>query len=157
MEKKLKEYLEKCNIEYKTHEHPTVFTVAESKELKKNIPGLHTKCLFLKDDREFFYLVCMPGEKRLDIKSLRSRLGAKKLHFASPEELKAELNVTPGSVSVFCMIYAKKTKLILDEEIWNAPIANFHPNINTATLELNHDNFKKFYDSIKKEKEIMKL
>jgi len=158
MEKGLKDYLEKYKIEYKSHSHQAVFTVEESKDLKKNIPCLHTKSLFLKDEKGRFYLVSMKADKRLDIKSLRKTLNVRKLHFASPEELKAELKLTPGSVSVFGMIYASaNTKLILDEDVWNAKIVNFHPNINTATLELTHNEFKKFYDSIKKGKEIIKL
>jgi len=157
MEKRLKDYLDKHNIKYNTHSHPAVFTVSESKKLKKDIPGLHTKSLFLKDDGENYYLVCMPGEKRLDIRSLQLRLNVKKIHFASPEELKAELNITPGSVSIFTMIYSKSTKLILDEELWNAEIVTFHPNINTATLELTHKNLKKFCDSLKKEKSVVSL
>jgi len=158
MEKRLKDHLEKYKIEYKSHAHPPVFTVEESKELKKNIPGLHTKSLFLKDENGKFYLISMKADKRLDIKSLRSTLNVRKLHFASPEELKAELKLTPGSVSVFGMIYASSnTKLILDEAVWNAKIVNFHPNINTATLELTHNEFKKFYDSIKKEKSVIQL
>ena len=156
-DKELQDYLGKQDIDYIQHEHPPVFTVEESKTLKQNIPGLHTKSLFLKTDKKNYYLVCMPAEKRLDIKSLRKKLGAKKLHFASPEELKAELNLTPGSVSIFGMIYAKSTHLIIDREVWTADIVSFHPNINTATLEINREDLEKFYNSLKSEKEIMEL
>ena len=157
MDQNLKQYLRKHNIQYKFHEHPAVFTVEESKILKKDIPGLHTKSLFLKDDKARFYLVCMLADKRLDIKSLRKSLSLQKLHFASPEELKSELNLTPGSVSIFGMIYAKSTKLLLDKDIWNAEITCFHPNINTATLEITHENLEIFYNSLNCEKQIIEL
>src|SRR3989344_5822009 len=144
MDKHLLEYLDNLKIKYKIHEHQAVFTVAESSALIKGLPGLHMKNLFLKDDQGRFYLVCMEAEKRLDIKSLRKQLKVEKLHFASPEELKGELNLTPGSVSIFGMIYAKTTKLLLDKKGWEAEIINFHPNVNTATLELTHKDFEKF-------------
>lgn len=157
MDETLLKYLETHNIKYKTHFHQAVFTVEESKKVDKGIPGLHTKNLFLKSEKGKFYLVCMPGDKRLDIKSLSKLLNAGKLSFAYPEQLKEHLNLTPGSVSIFGMIYAKSVKLILDKKVWDAEIVGFHPNINTSTLELTHENLEKFYNSLKSEKEIIEL
>jgi Ala-tRNA(Pro) deacylase len=157
MNSKLEEYLKKHNIQYTEHQHRAVFTVAESREIKKSIPGISTKSLFLKDDKKNFYLVCMPGEKRLNIKSLRQRLNAKKLQFASPSDLMGHLHVSPGSVSIFCMIHPEDVKLIIDKEVWEAERSGFHPNINTATLEIDHENLEKFYHSLPGEKKILDL
>ncbi|HUB92413.1 MAG TPA: prolyl-tRNA synthetase associated domain-containing protein [Candidatus Saccharimonadales bacterium] len=151
----LKSYLEKLGISYKEYGHKPVFTVDEAAFLKNEIPGMHTKNLFLKDDRGNFYLVCIAAEKRLDMKALRKRLGAGKLQFATPEEMKAELNLTPGSVSLFGIIYSKRTRLLLDKDIWDAAIVSFHANINTETLELRHEGLEKFYNSLRNAKEIM--
>ena len=157
MDVNLKIYLEKYKIEYKLYEHPAVFTVAESKKIKINIPALHTKCLFLKDENSKFYLVAIPAEKRLNILFLRKKFNLKKLHFASEEELKSELNLTPGSVSIFGMIYSKSVYLIIDKSIWDANKAGFHPNINTSTIVLDHSNLEKFYNSLKSDKEVLGL
>jgi Ala-tRNA(Pro) deacylase len=157
MDENLKKYLEEHKILYEIHEHPAVFTVAESKELLKNKSYFHTKSLFLRDDKKRYYLVCMAASKRLDVRALEKSLGVKKLNFSSPEELKAELNLTPGSVSIFGMIYAKRVFLILDKEIWDAQVSGFHPNINTATLEIDHNNLEKFINSLSCRKEIMEL
>jgi Ala-tRNA(Pro) deacylase len=157
MDAALKFYLDKHNISYVEHKHPAVFTVEESKKLKQLIPGLHCKCLFLKDNNRNFYLVALPAEKRLDIKSLREKLQVKKLNFGSPEELKEKLNLTPGSVSIFGMIYAKDVAFILDQEVWNAETSGFHPNINTATLEIKHEDLEKFYNSLNSEKHVIEL
>jgi hypothetical protein len=79
------------------------------------------------------------------------------------KELKAELNLTPGSVSIYGMINAVNSKnsksitLILDQVVWNSDSVGFHPNINTSTLELTHENLEKFYNTLKCKKEIMKL
>ncbi len=157
MDSNLKQYLEKHDIQYKIYNHEAVFTVEQSSSIKMKIPGKHAKCLFLKDEKQNFYLIALPAEKRLDTKSLKNKLKIKKLNFAGPEELKKELNLTPGSVSIFGMIYAKNTNLIIDKELWDAELAGFHPNINTSTILLNHENLEKFYNSLNAKKEIIEL
>ncbi|MCH7568165.1 MAG: hypothetical protein IIA87_01975 [Nanoarchaeota archaeon] len=159
MERKLKNYLEKNNVKYVLHKHPAVFTVKESKRLKKNIPGLNCKTLFLKDNKRKFYLVGMPADKRLDNKKLRAHLNIRKIRFGTVEELKDKVNLTPGSVSIFGMIYINSynIKLILDKEVWESDVVGFHPNINTETLEIKHEDLEKFYNSLDCEKEVIEL
>ncbi|MEK6850432.1 MAG: prolyl-tRNA synthetase associated domain-containing protein [Nanoarchaeota archaeon] len=159
MEENLKKYLSKNNVKYVIHEHKAVFTVNESKnDLKiKSIPGIRTKSLFLKDKDKNFYLICLPGNKRLNTKCLKEKLNVNELHFASPEELKSQLNLMPGSVSIFGMINAKNVTLIIDEDVWQANITGFHPNINTATLEIKHEDLEKFVHSLNCKQIIVKL
>ena len=109
----LKEYLEAHKIKYKEHKHPAVFTVEQSKKIKLTYTGMHTKSLFLKDNKGNFYLISMNANKKLDTKILKKYLNIKKLHFASPEELKSKLNVTPGSVSIFSIINDKNNEINL--------------------------------------------
>lgn len=154
----LKSYLDSLGISYKLHTHSAVFSVSESKKIIRNkIPGVRTKSLFLKDENNRFYLVWMPGEKRLNMKNLRNKLNIKEVYFASPEELKSNLYVAPGSVSPLALLNAKNTKLIVDAEIFDAEIVDFHPNINTESLEVKNEGIKKLYSSFKCEKEILEL
>ena len=74
-----------------------------------------------------------------------------------PEELKKEVNLTPGSVSIFGAINSKKVVLIIDKEVWNSDKCGFHPNINTSTLVLDHSNLEKYYNSLPNEKMILEL
>jgi len=155
----LKSYLAKHNISYKLHKHPAVFTVEQSKKEPaiQGIPGVRTKSLFLKDEKGKFYLVSMAGEKRLNIRALEKHLKVKHLQFGSPEELKSELKLAPGSVSIFSLIHTSNTRLIIDKDVWNAEIAGFHPNVNTATLVIDHENLEKFCNSLKCKKEVLEL
>lgn len=158
-DKKLESYLRLRGITYVSVKHPAVFSVEESKTLRERFSPacMHCKTLFLKDETGRFYLVGMNAYKRLDTKRIERHLGIKKLRFASPIELKQELNLTPGSVSIFGIIYSPQTYFILDEEVWNAERAGFHPNINTETLELMHEDLEKFYHSLSNKKEILML
>ena len=157
MDNLLKEYLDKRNIIYKIHHHLAVFTVSESKKIKQAHIGKHTKSLFLKDENGKFYLVSMEAEKKLDTKKLKKHLNVKELKFASPQELKKHLNISPGSVSILNLIYSNSVYLIVDKKIWDADSVGFHPNVNTATLELDHKNFVKYYESLSCKKEILDL
>lgn len=149
-------YFRKHNIHFTLYEHPAVFTVAESDKVTKHIPGARSKNLFLKDENNTFYLVSMPGEKRLNTKSLRQHFKVKEMNFTTPFELKEQLNITPGSVSLFCMIYAsEKIILVIDKEIWSAEIAGFHPNFNTSTIVLDHRNLEKFISTLKNKIEVI--
>ncbi len=157
MEETLRNYLVNLKIQYLVHNHPPIFTVEESKRIIKEYAYLHTKNLFLKDDKGSFYLVCLPAEKRLNIKFLEQHSQVKKLRFGSPAELKSELNLTPGSVSIFGIIHSKATSLILDQDVWDAEKVGFHPNLNTSTLEITHSELEKFYASLACKKEVIKF
>jgi Ala-tRNA(Pro) deacylase len=157
MEPTLKTYLEKHNIQYQSYEHPAVFTVEEAKKTKEQIPAAHAKCLFLKSDKGNFYLVGMQADKRLNINALQKALQVKKLRFSSAEELKEHLKLTPGSVSIFGLIHSEEVIFLLDEEVWRSDSVGFHPNINTATLVIDHENLEKYYNSLPNEKQIVQL
>lgn len=159
MEKELLRYLEENHIEYTLHAHKAVYTVAESQAdpAIQKIPGLRCKTLFLKDEKGSFYLIGMPGEKRLDFKRLQDALTVKKLRMASPEELLRETGLIPGSVSIFGAVGNTQVVLVLDEEVWDAQRVCFHPNINTETLELPHDSLEKYYRFVPNKKRIISL
>ena len=49
--RELIELLIKANIKFSKFDHPPLFTVNESKMLRKNTEGAHTKNLFLKNNK----------------------------------------------------------------------------------------------------------
>lgn len=143
-------YLKNLGIEYKLHEHPAVFTVAEADQYYKDVDGGKSKNLFLQNkNKSNYYLVILEGTKRLEIDALRANLNESKLSFASPQKLKEFLGLTPGSVSPFGLINdkEKRVKVVIDEDLWKYDRLHYHPNVNTATLELSRNDFKKFLDS----------
>jgi Ala-tRNA(Pro) deacylase len=145
------------NIFFIKHIHPPVYTVAESNEIIGDTKYLHTKSLFLKDNSSNFYLITLVAKKRLPMKFLEKHLSVKKLRFASSEELKKELDLTPGSVSPFGILNSRNVYFILDKEVLNSPCAGFHPNNNASTLELSKENIKRFFDLLKCNKEVLEI
>ena len=63
-------------IAHVTHRHAPVFTVAESAEIKANLPGGHSKNLFLKDKKGRLYLLCALGDAKVDLNAVAKLIGA---------------------------------------------------------------------------------
>jgi Ala-tRNA(Pro) deacylase len=130
--------LAELGIETVTVEHPAVFTVAESSLLERQLPGGHTKNLFLKDKRDRLFLVVALGHAHIDLKSLHKKLACDRLSFGRPELLMEVLGVPAGSVTPFAIINdtAGRVTVILDADMMRHERLNFHPLENTATTNI---------------------
>ena len=144
--------LDLLGIKYKKFEHPVMHTVEDAGKLEFKIPGGVNKCLFLRNKKgDKHYLVLIKGSKRLDLKNLEKLLNEIRLSFASPERLMKYLRVTPGSVSPFGLINdsEKVVTFIIDNELLIQDEIALHPNINTQTLVLKKEDFKKYLEWVK--------
>ena len=125
-------------IESTTHRHPPVFTVAESRFLRGQLPGAHCKSLFLKDKKDQLWLVVALGDRQVDLKTLPKNIGAARLSFGRPEVLAKTLGVEPGSVTPFALINdaGGRVRVVLDKTMLEHDLLNYHPLKNTATTTL---------------------
>ena len=151
--------LQKLGIEVTTTRHPPVFTVTEAKALRGQLPGAHTKNLFLKDKKQVLWLVVALEDRTIDLKALRHRIGAAPLSFASADALRARMGVEPGSVTPFALIndVGAVVRVVLDAEMMRAEILNFHPLINTATTAITASGLRAFIRSCGHEPAIVDL
>lgn len=140
------DFLAGLGIATKTHEHPAVFTVAESLAIEQAMPGGHTKNLFLKDKKDRIYLVVAMNDARIDLKSLHKTIGSDRLSFGKAELLVEVLGVLPGSVTPFSVINDKigRVTVILDAEMMEQDLLNYHPLENTATTAIARDDLLRF-------------
>lgn len=132
-------YLAELGIETTTIEHAPVFTVEESRHLRGEIAGAHTKNLFLRDNKKTFFLVCLDEATVVDLKGLRARIGARGgLSFASPDALMERLGVQPGSVSPFAVLNdaAGAVTVAIGADLLAGEIINCHPLTNTRTTSI---------------------
>ncbi|MEL7048371.1 MAG: prolyl-tRNA synthetase associated domain-containing protein [Pseudomonadota bacterium] len=125
-------------ISFTTHTHDPVFTVAESDDLHRLIPGAHTKNLFLKDAKARLFLVVAHHETPVALKQLHKRLGAARFSFGKAELLKEVLGVEPGSVTAFAAMndLENKVTVVVDSELQKSEIINAHPLQNDATTSV---------------------
>lgn len=127
-------------------EHPPVHTVEEALPYWTALEGVHTKNLLLKGAKGGLWLVCVPTDRRLDLKALAAQVGAKKFSFASGETLLDALGVVQGSVSPLALINDKAhaVQLVLAADMMSKPRITVHPLVNTATVSLTSAELLKF-------------
>ncbi|SUS05242.1 DNA-binding protein [Candidatus Defluviicoccus seviourii] len=130
--------LARLGIATRTVRHRPVFTVEEAQSVRDNLPGGHTKNLFLKDKKGALWLVVAEETAAVDLKTLPARIGAGRLSFANATALKDVLGIAPGSVSPFALINdtAHVVRLVLDARLMRLDPLNFHPLDNSATTAI---------------------
>lgn len=137
-------------IVVRTFEHRPVFTVAESEAIKSDIPGGHSKNLFVKDRKGRLYLVVAHAETRIDLKRLGEALQVSgRLSFGSADLLREVLGVEPGSVTPFAVVNDRggQVSVIIDERLMRHEPVNFHPLVNTATTGIARADLVRFLEA----------
>src|SRR5262252_955397 len=142
--------LDALGIPHSTQQHPALFTVEQSRILRGQIPGGHTKNLFLRDKKYEIYLVVALEDANIDLKGLHRRLGANgRFSFGSAQLLREVLGVEPGAVTPFGAINDTEGRVtvVLDAAMMEHETLNYHPLVNTMTTSINRDDLIKFLES----------
>jgi Ala-tRNA(Pro) deacylase len=132
-------YLDRLGIAHSTIEHPPLHTVEESQALRGEIPGGHSKNLFVKDKKSRVFIVTAREDARLDLKRLHEAIGASgRVSFCPGDQLEALWGVRPGSVTPFGAINDPdgKVTVVVEKALIQMDPVNFHPLENTATTTL---------------------
>ena len=130
--------LDRAGIAWTCDEHEPVFTVEASAQLHAEIPGMHTKNLFLKDGSGQFWVVSAPHDATINLKALPAAIGSKKVSFGKAEDMERLIGISPGSVTPLAAINdtAGLVRFVIDQRLAEAARVNVHPLRNTATLGL---------------------
>lgn len=158
-QEELLEILDNIGIEYTNHEHPAVFTVEEAARHHDGIQGAHSKNLFFKDKKKNLFLVVTLADKPIKIKEVAKKIGGKNMSFGKPDLLMEVLGMIPGSVTPFAAVNIEDhdVKIVLDEEMLENDLLNFHPLTNTATTTIKSRDLVKFLEHCGQAPEIIRL
>jgi Ala-tRNA(Pro) deacylase len=140
-------YLASLSIATVTVEHPALHTVEDSQALRGDIPGGHTKNLFVKDKKSSLFLLVVGETAVVDLKRVHEKIGAQgRVSFGSADLLEEVWGVRPGAVTPFGAINDKaaKVRVVLDEAMMRHERLNFHPLVNTRTTGLKGADLIKF-------------
>lgn len=140
-------FLEQQGIRTTTHEHPPLFTVEDSRKLRGQIDGGHTKNLFLKDKKGNYFLLTAEESTVINLKTLHKLLGgASRFSFGKPDALMQHLGVIPGAVTAFGIINDTDgaVTFAMDKKLMEYDILNCHPLVNDATTQIARDDLLRF-------------
>ncbi|MBQ2266065.1 MAG: prolyl-tRNA synthetase associated domain-containing protein [Clostridia bacterium] len=131
--------LEELGIEFEGVSHEHIGTIEGLIEVVEVLGAPIHKNLFLCNAQKTdFYLLVMPGEKPFKTKLLSPQLGCSRLSFAPGEFMEEKINCTPGSASVFGLLFDKSlnVRLVIDKDIKNFEFFGLHPCDNSSSLKI---------------------
>jgi Ala-tRNA(Pro) deacylase len=152
--------LDALGIEHRTVTHPPVFTVEESRALRPELPGGHSKNLFLKPQKVAgpFLLAVLEEGRKVSVNALVRQLGAPRMAFAPAEDLMAQLGVIPGSVTPFGLVNAAPgaVRAVFDRHLIEAcEWVNFHPLTNAMTTGIRPADLLRFLRALGHDPEVV--
>lgn len=134
--------LDALNIEYTQADHQPATTMEACADAERALDTAICKNLFLCNRQQTdFYLLLTPADKVFKTKYLSKELGVARLSFASADKMLEYLNIVPGAVTIFGLMYDKdqKVRLVIDEDILKDEELGAHPCVYTACVKLKTD------------------
>ena len=131
------DYLSEMNIRCDIVEHPAVYTIEEMDSLHIDEGSQVVKNLFVRDDKKKrYFLISVQKDKRVNLDDIRTKLGSRRLSFASESTLQEILGLNKGAVTPLGILNdeACSVEVVLDSELRHFQRIGIHPNENTATL-----------------------
>ena len=159
-DKDLFRFLDDLGIAHSTKEHAPVFTVAESVALRDEIPGGHTKNLFVKDKKDNYFLLTVEEHAAVDLKTVHTVIGAaSRVSFGKPEKLMEYLGVIPGAVTAFGVINDanRAVRIVIDAGLMEFDTINAHPLRNDATTSIGTKDLLAFIEATGHEPLVLKV
>ena len=150
------EQLDNWGIAYTRVDHVPLRTVEDSKKvqgqfLSSEQGGGHIKNLYLRDNKKRNVLLVAEQDRKIDLKTLNTKLGTGRLSFGSAERLMENLGVRPGAVTPLSMINGVETgvQLFIDSELKSCKQIYVHPLVNDRTLGITLEGLQAFFENIK--------
>ncbi|SHF48555.1 prolyl-tRNA synthetase associated domain-containing protein [Lactonifactor longoviformis] len=153
-EKEIRTYklLEELQIPFQRLDHEPMYTIDACREVDRLLGTEICKNLFLcNSNRTEYYLLLLPGRKKLITKEVSGKLGTTRLSFAGEAEMADYLDLTPGSVSVMGLMNDTgcRVQLVIDREVKEQASFACHPCINTSSILLStEDLLEKFLPAV---------
>lgn len=142
--------LQRLGIETRTYDHPAFFTVEEGRAFKAQMPGAHSKTLFVKDKKDNLFLIVCWAETQVDLNALAKDIAASRVSFCNPDLMMTVLGVTPGSVTPFALINdtARRVRVVVDQALTVRTPNYFHPLVNTRSTAIDPQDLLRFLNDL---------
>lgn len=121
-------------IQYDQQEHEPVLTSADAARVRGVSLDAGAKSLLLKTREGAFHLVVIPGSARLDLQKVAALVGAKKVHFASHDDVERVMGCQVGACYPLGSVCGLRP--IVDPTLLTQPRIDFNPGSHTHSIAL---------------------
>ena len=143
--------LEEGGFSVQRIDHIPLRTVADSKQVRDGFlsaedGGGHIKNLYLRDKKKNNFLIVLPEDAEIDLKTLSDRIGAARLSFGSADRLLDHLGVRPGAVTPLAMVTGvhHDVTLYMDSRLRDVRVLYMHPLVNDRTVAMSPSDTEAF-------------
>ena len=132
---RLSQWLQKSEVSFDVLHHEPVFTSEEAAQVRGTPLSSGAKALICKlDDR--FVMFVLPADRKLDSKAARKWFKARKMRFASGDEVLEMTGLKPGSIPPFGSLFGLTT--YCDERLSEQPIINFNAGDHAISISMTY-------------------
>jgi Ala-tRNA(Pro) deacylase len=139
--RRLTEALEREAIPFSQSSHREVRTSEEAAAVRGTPLHSGAKALLVKGEAAFTLLV-MPADMALDSAAARRLIGAKRMRFATPDELLELTGLLPGSVPPFGSLFGLRS--ICDEHLADNSQINFNAGSRSQSIKMAYEDYVRF-------------
>ncbi|MGA2198585.1 MAG: YbaK/EbsC family protein [Nitrososphaerales archaeon] len=134
---KLLDLFRKEGVEYQLYEHEAVYTSEDASRVRGVELRSGVKALVLKSEDGRYLLANLAADRKADIRKLQEAAKARKLRFASREEVISVTGCEPGSVHPFGGLFGLST--YLDPSVLENEYVNFNIGLLTKSVRIRKD------------------
>ncbi len=133
------DYLDSLGIQYQRTDHEPADNMEACNTIDAVLGVLICKNLFLCNrQKDTFYLLMMPGDKKFKTKELSAQIHSARLSFAEPQDMLRYLDIEPGAVSIMGLMNDRDhaVNLLIDEDVLKGEYIGCHPCVCTSSLKI---------------------
>ncbi len=140
---KTKAIFEEAAVPFEVLEHAAVknsleASVARGSPLKQSLKSMLVK--FTRSGKDFFVMVNIPADKRLDLKKVKAVLQAQEAKLATVADVIEQTGCELGAVPP--MGHKNKLAVLVDLKVFDEPLVEFNAGLQTKSIRLKSADFR---------------
>ena len=140
---KIKSILSDAAVSFDVVEHGPVGSSEQAAQLTSTPLTEWLKCMLVKFERngkDFFVMVNLPADKRLDLKKVKSVLQAQDAKLATKDEVLTQTGCEFGAVPPIG--HPQKLAVLVDLSVFKPPMVRFAAGLKTASIAMKSADFR---------------
>jgi len=140
---KVKSMLTEAGVPFEVVEHAAVGSSEQAAQATSTPLSEWLKCMlvkFVRNGKDFFVMVNLPADKRLDLKKVKAVLQAQDAKLGSRDDVLQQTGCEFGAVPP--MGHAQKLAVLVDLGVFKSPVVRFAAGLKTASVVMKSADFR---------------